>query len=64
MGFCQCNLNYIDLGYANYEKDDPYTIILFRLLAGHSKFEKLKAHKKELNEELMPAVQHSKRPIF
>ena len=56
MGNVSVNLNYIDLGDANYEKDESYTILLLRLLPGHSKFEKLKAHKKELNEELMPAV--------
>ena len=38
------------------DEDDPYTIILIRLLASHIKLEKRKALKKELGEELMPIV--------
>ena len=54
------NLNNIDLDN-NFDGDDPDTIIPIVLLAWHSKFKKLKAFKKELNEELMPVVWHPKR---
>ena len=40
----------------NYDEDDPETIIHIRLLDLHIKFEKRKALKKELNEELMLIV--------
>ena len=40
----------------NNNRDDPETIIHVRLLASHSKFEKRKALKKELNEELMRGI--------
>ena len=43
------------------DEDDPYTIILIRLLASHIKLEKRKALKKELGEELMPIVWHPNR---
>ena len=36
------DLNNINLDHTNHEEDDPYTIILIRLLAGHNKFEKRK----------------------
>ena len=40
MGILSVNLNNINLDDANYEEDDPDTIILIRLLAWHIKFEK------------------------
>ena len=46
MGILGVNLNNINLDYNNYEGDDPDTIILIRLLAGHIKFEKREALKK------------------
>ena len=42
----------------NFDKDDPDTIFLIRLLAWHTKFEKRKALKKKLNEELMSVALH------
>ena len=36
------DLNNINLDHTNHEEDDPDTIILIRLLAGHNKFEKRK----------------------
>ena len=47
MGILNIDLNNINLDDTNYEKDDPVTIILIRLLAWHIKFEKgtaLKIH--------------------
>ena len=46
MGILNVNLNNINLDDTNYEEDDPDTIILFRLLAWHSKFEKGKTLRK------------------
>ena len=46
MGILRVNLNNINLDDANYEEDDPDTIILVTLLAWHIKFEKRKALKK------------------
>ena len=45
----------------HFDKDDHDTIILIRLLAWHIKFEKRKALKKELNEELMLVALHPNR---
>ena len=42
----------------NFDEDDPHTIILIRLLAWHTKFEKRKALKKDISEELMPVAWH------
>ena len=53
MGILNIDLNNFNLDGTNYEKDDPDTIILIRLLAWHIKFEKRKTLKKELNEELI-----------
>ena len=44
------NFNNINLDN-NFDKDDPDTIILIKLLACHNKFEK---HLKKISEELMP----------
>ena len=46
MGIFSVYLNNIDLDNANYNEDDHETIIHVRLLAWHSKFEKLKHLKK------------------
>ena len=45
MGILRVNLDNINLDN-NFDEDDPDTIILIRLLAGHSKFKKRKARKK------------------
>ena len=49
MGIVNIDLNNINLD-DNFDEEDPDTIILIRLLAWHSKFEKHKELKKELNE--------------
>ena len=56
MDILNINLSNINLPNNNYYKDDPDTIIYVRLLTWNIKFEKRKALKKELNEELMPIV--------
>ena len=53
MGILSVDLNNINLNDINHDKNDPETIIHVRNLAWYSKFEKCKALKKELNEELM-----------
>ena len=60
MGILNIDLNNINFD-KNFDKDDPDTIILLRLSAWHIKFEKRKALKKELNEELMPIAWYPKR---
>ena len=60
MGTLNIDLNNINLGN-NFDEDNPDTIILIRLLAQHVKFEKRKALKKELKEELIVIVWHPKR---
>ena len=55
------NLNNVNVHDTNYEEDDPNTIILVRLLAWHSTFEKPKAIAKRISEELMPIAGHPKR---
>ena len=60
MGVLSIDLN-INLDDTNYDEDDPETIIHTRLLTWHIKFEKRKAFKKELNEELMFTAWHPKR---
>ena len=60
MGILNIDLNNINLDN-NFDEDDPDTSILIRLLAWHIKFEKRKALKKELNEELIPEVWHPNR---
>ena len=42
MGILNMNISNINLHDANYDEDDPDTIILVRLLIWHIKFEKLK----------------------
>ena len=60
MGISNIDLNNVNLDN-NFDEDDPYTIIHSRLLAWHIKFEKPKAFKKELNEELMLVAWYPKR---
>ena len=60
MGILDIDLNNINLDNT-IDKDDPDTIILIRLLACHIKFEKSKALKKIISEELMPVAWHSKK---
>ena len=59
MGILSVNLN-INLD-RNFDEDDSDAIILIRLLAWHIKFEKCKALKKKIIEELMPIAWHPKR---
>ena len=61
MGIFNLNLNCINLDNNDFDEDDSVTIIHVRLLAWHTKFEKNKAIKKELNEELMPVAWHPNR---
>ena len=58
-GILNIDLNIINLDN-NFDKDDPDTIILIKRLAWHIKFEKHKALKKELNEELVPIAWQTK----
>ena len=58
MGIFSVDFNNTNLDDTNYDEDDPETIIHVRLLACHSKFEKRKAFKKELKEELMLVTWH------
>ena len=61
MGILYIDLNKINLDDNNYDKVNPDTIIHVRHLAWYIKFEKRKALKKKLNEELMPIAWHPKR---
>ena len=61
MGILSIYFNNINLDDTNYDEDDPETIIHIILLAWHIKFEKRKALKKELNEELMLVAWHPRR---
>ena len=54
MDIVSADLNNINVDNTIYDENDPETIIPITILAWHMKFEKLKAHKKELNEKLMP----------
>ena len=53
MDILSVGLNNINLDDTNYYEDDPETIIHVRLLAYQTKFQKRKALKREVNEELM-----------
>ena len=53
-------LNNINLDN-NFDEDDPDTMILIRFLAWHIKFEKRKALKKMISEELMQIAWHPKK---
>ena len=59
MGIVNIELNEINLDI-NFDEEDPNTILI-RLLAWHTKSEKCKELKKELNKELMSVVCHPKR---
>ena len=59
MGILNKDLYNINLDN-NFDEDDPDTILI-RLLSWHIKFEKHKALKKELTEELMPVAWHHNR---
>ena len=56
------DLNNINLDN-NFHEDNPNTIIFIKVLASHIKFEKRKALKKELNEELMPIGWYRKKKV-
>ena len=60
MGIFNIDLNNINLD-DNFDEEDLNTIIFIGILTWHSKFEKYKALKKELNEELMLVAWHPKR---
>ena len=51
----------MDLDNINPDEDDPYTIILIRILAWDIILEKLKEHKNELLEELIPVASDPNR---
>ena len=61
MDILSIDRNNINLDDTNYDEDDPETIIHIRLLAWHIKFDKRKAFKKELNEELIRITWHPRR---
>ena len=61
VGIFIIDLNNINLGNTNYDEDDTDTIIPVRLLAWYIKFEKRKAFKKKINEELIPIAWHPKK---
>ena len=61
MSILNIDLDNINFDDTCYDEVDPDTIILIKLLVWHIKFEKCKAFKKELNEELMPVAWHPKR---
>ena len=60
MAIVNIDLNDINLD-DNFDKDDPDTITLIRLLACRIKFEKRKELKKKTSEELMPVAWHPRR---
>ena len=61
MGILSIDLNNINLDDTNYNEDDSETLIHLRLLARHSKFEKHKALKNKVKEELMLQAWHPTR---
>ena len=61
MGILSIDLNNVNLDNTNYNEDDAETFIHIKLLAWHIKFEKHKAYKKALNDELMSVAWHPKR---
>ena len=60
MGVLNIDLNNINLDH-NFDKGDPNTIILIKLLPWFIKFEKRKALIKNISEELMSVAWHPKR---
>ena len=61
IGILNIDLNCINLDDNNLDENDHITIIHVRLLAWHIKFEKRKALKKDIREELMPVAWHPNR---
>ena len=61
MGILNIDFGNNNLDETSYNEDDHDTIILIRLFSWYIKFEKRKALKKELKEELMEIVWHFKR---
>ena len=61
MGILSVDLNNINLYDTSYDEDDPETIIHIRLLIWRIKFEKRKALRKDINEELMLVAWHPNR---
>ena len=59
MGILSIDLNNINLDN-NFDEDDPDTITHIRLWTWHIKFEKPKALKRKISEELMPIAWHPK----
>ena len=62
MGIFNIDLNNINLDN-NFDEDNSNTIIFIKLLAWNIKFEKRKALKIELNEELMPIAWYLKKKV-
>ena len=60
MGIFNVDLNNTNLDN-NIDEDYPDTVIHIRLLAWHIRFEKCKAYKKMISEELIPIAWHPKR---
>ena len=60
MGVLNIDFNNINL-YHNFDKGDPNTIILIKLLPWFIKFEKGKALIKNISEELISVTWHPKR---
>ena len=60
MGILNVDLNNINLDDTNYDEDEPETIIHIRLSAWHIRFEKPKAPKRDINQELMLVAWHLK----
>ena len=58
MSILSIDLSNINLNNIDYKEDHAETIIYVRILVWHSKFEKSKVLKKELNKELKPAPWH------
>ena len=58
MSILSIDLSNINLNNIDYNEDHPETIIYVKILVWHSKFEKSKVLKKELNKELKPAACH------
>ena len=58
MGILNINIDNINLDN-NFDEDDPDAIILLRLSAWHTKFEKRKALRKKLNKKVMPLAWHA-----
>ena len=60
-GILNIDLNHINLDDTNYDEDNPDTIIHVRLLAWHIKFEKCKALKEKISEDLISTAWYPKK---